>query len=76
LNTGEDGNAGHLSLGIDSALSGNKGHAYGVIDYSHHITNTPLGEFSAFAKGFGGMTLLDGRWQPELGATAGIGFSW
>lgn len=77
LDTGADGNAGHLMLGIDAAMSGfADGHAFGTIDYLHRISDTPLGELSAFAHGFGGATLSAGEWRPEAGVTAGLGLSW
>ena len=64
-------------LGIDAAMSGwDAGHAFGTVDYLHHITDTPLGELSAFAHGFGGATMHRGSWRPEVGVTAGFGLSW
>ena len=55
-------------LGIDASLN----HVYGVVDYQHHLGKTPLGDLSAFAHGFGGISRARGR---ELGATAGLGLS-
>ncbi len=77
LDTGSDGNAGHLLLGFDAAMSGfDSGHAFGTVDYLHHLTETPLGELSAFAHGFGGATMQGGTWTPELGITGGLGLRW
>lgn len=60
-------------FGFDAALSGwDSGHAFGTIDYLHHISDTPVGELSAFTHGFGGATLDRGTWAPELGVTAGF----
>jgi hypothetical protein len=64
-------------LGIDAAMSGwSSGHALGTIDYLHHITDTPIGELSAFAHGFGGVKMEKGRWSPETGITGGVELSW
>ena len=76
MDTGSDGNAGHLYLGLDASLSDGEGHAYGTIDYLHHIDSTPLGELTAFAQGFGGAKLVAGAWEPEVGITAGLGLEW
>lgn len=73
---GADGNTGHLTLGLDAALSGGRGYARGTVDYLHRIADTPLGEFSAFANGFAGVVNTSGSWVPEAGATAGFGLSW
>lgn len=60
-------------IGFDAALDGwDSGHAFGVIDYKHHITETPLGELSAFAHGFGGASMAHGVVRPELGFTGGV----
>ena len=77
LDTGEDGNAGHLMLGLDAAMSGwDSGHAFGTVDYRHRISKTKLGEFSAFAHGFGGASLNNGQWSPEAGVTGGLELRW
>lgn len=78
LDVSVDGNAGRLSLGIDAALSPgwNNGHVLGTLDYLHRIASTPVGELSAFARGFGGVRWDGGRKRGELGITAGIGLQW
>lgn len=77
MDTGEDGNAGSLMIGFDVALRGwDEGHAYGVVDYQQHILETPLGELSAFVHGFGGVTLHEGQYRPEIGVTGGLGLDW
>lgn len=64
-------------LGFDAGLTGwRDGHAYGTVDYLHHIAETPVGELSAFAHGFGGATMTGGRWTPELGVTGGLELRW
>lgn len=77
LDVGSDGNAGHLRLGFDASLDGkNTGYTFGTIDYAQHIKNTPLGELSAFARGFGGARIKRGRWTSQLGVTGGLELSW
>ena len=65
-------------MGLDAAMSGwDDAHAFGTIDYMHHIAATPIGEVSAFAHGFGGMSKVGGgAWEPELGVTAGFALEW
>jgi archaellin len=66
-----------LRVGFDAALSGwDDGHAYATVDYAHHITDTPLGELSAFGHAFGGAQMVDGSVTPDFGATGGIELSW
>ena len=72
LDTGDDGNTGHLRLGVDASLD----HIFGTVDYMHHLTDTPVGEMSAFARGFGGARRLAGRWERDLGVTGGLELRW
>ena len=51
-------------------------HAFGTVDYSHHIAETSIGILSAFTHGWGGASMSKGKWAPEVGVTGGLELRW
>ena len=77
LDLGEDGNAGRLRLGFDASMSGwDTGYAVASLDYSQRIADTPLGELSAFGRGFGGVSMTPSGVRPNFGLTGGLEMVW
>ena len=71
-----DSNTGELTIGFNALMLNNKGHTHGTIDYLHKISDTPIGELTAFTTGFGGVSLDRGKISKEFGIKGGLGLRW
>lgn len=61
-------------MGFNASISNNN--VFSNVSYLHHISNTKLGEFNAFAQAGIGFTKLNDSWESEIRALAGMEFRW
>ena len=66
-----------MPMRLDASLSGwDTGYAVASLDYSQRILDTPVGELSAFGRGFGGLSMTSSGIQPNFGVTGGLELIW